>query len=138
MCLKITTLYHYLFSFKITLFLSSKPPMIAHQLQSRSIYGVTVTFAWHKKLAERLHHVVSTHQIRIDQNKFPLTVTSLSTAVNKPGDIWDIDKQQTSHLDAFDGLRMCMLQWAQEYPCLYRFLKRVALFIGIKLKLNFV
>lgn len=64
---------------------------------------------WHKKLAERLHHVVSTHQIRIDQNKFPLTTMSLRTAINKPGDISDVDKQQTSPSDVFDALRMCTL-----------------------------
>jgi hypothetical protein len=64
---------------------------------------------YHKKLAERLHQIVSTHQIRIDPVKFPLTVMSLRTVINKPGDIWDIDKQQTSHSDVFYALRMCTL-----------------------------
>ncbi|MFZ0557463.1 MAG: hypothetical protein WAM26_19450, partial [Nitrososphaeraceae archaeon] len=34
---------------------------------------------WHKKIAERLHHLVSTHQIRIDEKKFPLATMSSRT-----------------------------------------------------------
>ena len=53
--------------------------------------------------------VVSTHQIRIGPIKFPKTVIALRTATNKPGDVFDVDKQQTSHSDVFDAFRMCTL-----------------------------
>jgi drug/metabolite transporter superfamily protein YnfA len=62
-------------------------------------------FLWYKSsknfalLLYGLATVVSTHQIRINEKKFLLTTMSLRTFINKPEDIWDIDKQQPSHSD---------------------------------------
>lgn len=68
-----------------------------------------VNFRTHGKyMLERLHQVVSTHQIRIDPERFPKTVISLKTAVNKQGDLWALDKINTSHDDVIDALRLIM------------------------------
>jgi hypothetical protein len=68
-----------------------------------------VNFRTHGKyMLERLHQVVSTHQIRIDAERFPKTVISLKTAVNKQSDLWALDKINTSHDDVIDALRLIM------------------------------
>ena len=64
----------------------------------------------HRLMLEQLHKVVSTHQIRIDPMKFPKVVTALRTATNKPnGNIWELDKTQSSSNDVLDALRLSLL-----------------------------
>jgi len=46
-------------------------------------------------MLERLHQVVSTHQIRINAGRYPKYVAALKTAVNKQGDLWVLDKLKT-------------------------------------------
>jgi hypothetical protein len=64
----------------------------------------------HKLMLEQLHKIVSTHQIRIDPVKFPKFVTALRTAINKPnGNIWELDKTQSSSNGVLDALRLSLL-----------------------------
>jgi len=59
-------------------------------------------------MLERLHQVVSTRQIRISAERFPKCITALKTAVNKQGNLWALDKLNTSEDDVIDALRLTM------------------------------
>jgi hypothetical protein len=71
----------------------------------------SVTFLTkHRQMLEQLHKIISTHQLRVDPVKFPRVATALRTATNKPnGNIWDLDKTQSSSNDVLDALRLSLL-----------------------------
>lgn len=61
-------------------------------------------------MLEQLHKIMSTHQLRVDPVKFPKVATALRPATNKPnGNIWDLDKTQSSSNDVLDALRLSLL-----------------------------
>lgn len=60
-------------------------------------------------MLEMLHRCISTQQIRIDP-KFKDIISSLRTATTKQfGDVYDLDKKETSSDDLLDALRMSLL-----------------------------
>ena len=63
----------------------------------------------HALMLEMLHRCISTQQIRIDP-KFKDIISSLRTATTKQfGDVYDLDKKETSSDDLLDALRMSLL-----------------------------
>ncbi len=63
----------------------------------------------HAKMLEQLHKVISTQQLRIDP-QFKGVISALRTATTKQfGNIYDLDKKQTSSDDLLDGLRLSLL-----------------------------
>ena len=60
-------------------------------------------------MLEMLHRCISTQQIRIDP-KFKDIISSLGPATTKQfGDVYDLDKKETSSDDLLDALRMSLL-----------------------------
>ena len=61
-------------------------------------------------MLEMLHRCISTQQIRIRFRKFKDIISSLGTATTKQfGDVYDLDKKETSSDDLLDALRMSLL-----------------------------
>ncbi|MGA7367904.1 MAG: hypothetical protein WBX01_02155 [Nitrososphaeraceae archaeon] len=58
-------------------------------------------------MLQKLHKLVSTHNIRISP-KFERLITSLKSATSK-NDTYDLDKQATSYDDSLDSLQLAVL-----------------------------